>query len=338
MASRIHREVYVRFWREYGTVEVDDRLCLPHDLDIQVSRLKIMKGNHTSQKYRLEDKIARDYPAQIASLKELATGYCADIQTYAQNKFPDKDSFSIKIGDRIYTDKKEAGTALIDMCRRVKQPNIAVTVGEYQGFKMLFSYDLFASRFTVNLKGSISHAVEIGTDPLGNLQRLNNALEGMAGKMETSEQKLENVERQLETAKTEVAKPFPQEAELAEKLKRLMELNTLLNMDEKGSDGISMDDEPEHDGDQEKPDTAEIGDITETVPDVSFSPQINGAVTEKAAGYRKEGILTDNTRGRASLKEKLAGVAARLEQEKAYGQKMAEKTGMQKNQGKEEAL
>jgi len=330
--------VYVRFWREYGTVEVDDRLCLPHDLDIQVSRLKIMKGNHTSQKYRLEDKIARDYPAQIASLKELATGYCADIQTYAQNKFPDKDSFSIKIGDRIYTDKKEAGTALIDMCRRVKQPNIAVTVGEYQGFKMLFSYDLFASRFTVNLKGSISHAVEIGTDPLGNLQRLNNALEGMAGKMEASEQKLENVERQLETAKTEVAKPFPQEAELAEKLKRLMELNTLLNMDEKGSDGISMDDEPEHDGDQEKPDTAEIGDITETVPDVSFSPQINGAVTEKAAGYRKEGILTDNTRGRASLKEKLAGVAARLEQEKAYGQKMAEKTGMQKNQGKEEAL
>lgn len=308
------------------------------DLDIQVSRLKIMKGNHTSQKYRLEDKIARDYPAQIASLKELATGYCADIQTYAQNKFPDKDSFSIKIGDRIYTDKKEAGTALIDMCRRVKQPNIAVTVGEYQGFKMLFSYDLFASRFTVNLKGSISHAVEIGTDPLGNLQRLNNALEGMAGKMEASEQKLENVERQLETAKTEVAKPFPQEAELAEKLKRLMELNTLLNMDEKGSDGISMDDEPEHDGDQEKPDTAEIGDITETVPDVSFSPQINGAVTEKAAGYRKEGILTDNTRGRASLKEKLAGVAARLEQEKAYGQKMAEKTGMQKNQGKEEAL
>ena len=109
-------------------------------------------------------------------------------------------------------------------------------------------------------------------------------------------------------------------------------------MDEKGSDGISMDDEPEHDGDQEKPDTAEIGDITETVPDVSFSPQINGAVTEKAAGYRKEGILTDNTRGRASLKEKLAGVAARLEQEKAYGQKMAENTGMQKNQGKEEAL
>lgn len=308
------------------------------DLDIQVSRLKIMKGNHTSQIYRLEDKIAKDYPAQIASLKEVVAGYRTDIQTYAQNKFPDKDSFSIKIGDRVYTDKKEAGTALIDMCRRVKQPNIAVTVGEYQGFKMVFSYDLFASRFTVNLKGSISHAVEIGTDPLGNLQRLNNALEGMAGKMQATKQKLENVERQLETAKTEVVKSFPQEAELAEKLKRLVELNTLLNMDEKDSDGIGMDDDPEYDGNREEPDTAEIGDITETVPDVPFSPQIIRTVAEKAAGYGKEGILTGNIEGRASLKEKLAGVAARLEREKAYGQKMAEKPGMQKNQGKEEVL
>lgn len=308
------------------------------DLDIQVSRLKIMKGNHTSQIYRLEDKIAKDYPAQIASLKELVAGYRADIQIYAQNKFPDKDSFSIKIGDRIYTDKKEAGTALIDMCRRVKQPNIAVTVGEYQGFKMLYSYDLFASRFTVNLKGSISHAVEIGTDPLGNLQRLNNALEGMTGKMKAAEQKLENVERQLETAKIEVVKPFPQEAELSEKLKRLAELNTLLNMDEKESDGIGMDDDTEYGENQGEPDTAEIGDITETVADVPFSPQINRTVAEKTTAYGKEGILADNTRGRASLKEKLAGVAARLEQEKVYGQKMAEKPGMQQNQGKEEVL
>lgn len=338
MASRIHREVYVRFWREYGTVEVDDRLCLPHDLDIQVSRLKIMKGNHISQIYRLEDKIAKDYPAQIASLKEVVAGYRTDIQTYAQNKFPDKDSFSMKIGDRIYTDKKEAGTALIDICRGIKQPGIAAAIGEYQGFRMLYSYDLFASRFTVNLKGNISHAVEIGTDSLGNLQRLSNALEGMTRKMEEAMQKLENVERQLETAKNEVAKPFPQEVELAEKLKRLVELNTLLNIDEKDSDGIGMDDDTGYDEDQEEPDTVEIGDITEAVPDVPFSPQINGAVAEKVAGYGKEGILTGNTGGRASLKEKLAVVAARLEREKAYGQKVAEKPGMQKNQGKEETL
>ena len=138
----------------------------------------------------------------------------ADIQTYAQNKFPDKDTFSIKIGNRVYTDKKEAGAALIDMCRSAKQPNMAVTIGEYQGFKMSVSYDSFFSKFTVNLKGSISHEVEIGTDPLGNLQRLSNALEGMNKRMEEVAQKLENVEHQLETAKVEVTKPFPQEVEL----------------------------------------------------------------------------------------------------------------------------
>lgn len=128
MASRIHREVYVRFWREYGTVEVDDRLCLPHDLDIQVSRLKLLKANHTSQRYRLEDNIARHYPAQIASLKEKIAGYHTDIQTYIQNKPTDKD-FSMKIGNKVFYDKKEAGTALIDICRNVKQSNMAVTVG-----------------------------------------------------------------------------------------------------------------------------------------------------------------------------------------------------------------
>ena len=177
-------------------------------------------------------------------MKERLAGYRADIQTYAQNKFPDKDTFSIKIGNRVYTDKKEAGAALIDMCRSAKQPNMAVTIGEYQGFKMSVSFDSFFSKFTVNLKGSISHEVEIGTDPLGNLQRLSNALEGMTGKMEMVAQKLENVEHQLETAKVEVTKPFAQEAELAEKLERLTELNALLNMDEKGGDRIDMDDEP----------------------------------------------------------------------------------------------
>ena len=154
------------------------------DLDIQVSKLKLLKANHTSQKYRLEDNIVKHYPVQIASMKERLAGYRADIQTYAQNKFPDKDTFSIKIGNRVYTDKKEAGAALIDMCRSAKQPNMAVTIGEYQGFKMSVSFDSFFSKFTVNLKGSITHEVEIGTDPLGNLQRLSNALEGMTGKME----------------------------------------------------------------------------------------------------------------------------------------------------------
>ena len=303
------------------------------DLDIQVSKLKLLKANHTSQKYRLEDNIVKHYPVQIASMKERLAGYRADIQTYAQNKFPDKDTFSIKIGNRIYTDKKEAGAALIDMCRSAKQPNMAVTIGEYQGFKMSVSFDSFFSKFTVNLKGSISHEVEIGTDPLGNLQRLSNALEGMTGKMETVAQKLENVEHQLETAKVEVTKPFAQEAELAEKLERLTELNALLNMDEKGGDGIDMDDEPENDGEQEEMDTEEMEREAEAVADAPFKPQINRAVSEKVAEHGKERMLSDSTRGRISVKEKLAEM-----RQKAYGQKVSEKPEISKGKGKEESL
>lgn len=303
------------------------------DLDIQVSKLKLLKANHTSQKYRLEDNIVKHYPVQIASMKERLAGYRADIQTYAQNKFPDKDTFSIKIGNRVYTDKKEAGAALIDMCRSAKQPNMAVTIGEYQGFKMSVSYDSFFSKFTVNLKGSISHEVEIGADLLGNLQRLSNALEGMGKRMEEVAQKLENVEHQLETAKVEVTKPFPQEAELAEKLERLTELNALLNMDEKGGDGIAMDDEPENDGEQEEMDTEEMGHDAEAVADAPFKPQINRAVSEKVAEHGKERVLSDSPRGRISVKEKLAEM-----RQKAYGQKMPEKPEISKGKGKEESL
>ena len=219
------------------------------DLDIQVSKLKLLKANHTSQRYRLEDNITKNYPTQIATMKERLEGYRADIQTYQEHKPVDKDSFSMKIGNRIYTDKKEAGAALIDMCRSAKQPNMAVTIGEYQGFRMKVSYDTFFSKFTINFKGQLSHDVEIGADPLGNLQRLSNALEGMAGRMEDVKQKLSNVEHQLETAKIEVKKPFAQEQELAEKLERLTELNALLNMDEKGDNMADLGgDEPERGG------------------------------------------------------------------------------------------
>ena len=124
------------------------------DLDIQVSKLKLLKANHTSQRYRLEDNIAQHYPKQIATMKERLAGYRADIQTYEQNKPIDKDSFSIKIGNRVFADKKEAGTVLIDMCRNAKQPNTAVAIGEFQGFKMSVTFDSFSSKFAIALKGS----------------------------------------------------------------------------------------------------------------------------------------------------------------------------------------
>ena len=308
------------------------------DLDIQVSKLKLLKANHTSQRYRLEDNIAKHYPMQITALKERLEGYRADIQTYAAHKPVDKDAFSMKIGNRTYTDKKEAGAALIDMCRSAKQPNMAVTIGEYQGFKMSVSFDSFFSKFTISLKGSLSYEVEIGADPLGNLQRLSNALEGMTGKMADVEQKLSNVEHQLETAKVEVTKPFVQEQELAEKLERLAELNTLLNMDEKGDNALDMgDDEPEDENGEQSAQTQESepnrAEDIQAVAEEPLKPVASFLMSERIAEHDKERMLADGSGGRVSVKEKLAEM-----KQKIFDQKMPEKPETVKSKGKEESL
>lgn len=213
------------------------------DLDIQVSKLKLMKANHTSQKYRLEDNIAKHYPQQIAVLKERIEGMQADIATAKANLPADKEQFTMKVGNKVYTDKKEAGTALVEMCKEMKSVNTPTVIGEYAGFKMAVSFDSFNHKFVMNVKGQLSHNLEIGSDPLGNITRINNALESMPRQLEEAQTKLTTVEHQLETAKVEVTKPFAQEAELAEKLERLSALNALLNMDEKGDNAIGMDDD-----------------------------------------------------------------------------------------------
>ena len=263
------------------------------DLDIQVSKLKLMKANHTSQKYRLEDNIAKHYPQQIAILKERISGMQADIQT-AKAKLPaDKEQFFMKVGDKAYTDKKEAGAALVEMCKEMKTVNVPATVGEYAGFKMAVSFDSFNHKFVMNLKGQLSHNLEIGSDPLGNIARINHALESMPKQLAEAQTKLENVEHQLETAKAEVQKPFSQEQELAEKLDRLSALNALLNMDEKGNDGIGMEDEPEtSEGDREVADrSAKNIPLAEKLTD-----------TGQNKGGRQ---YTDVPAARVSLKEKL---------------------------------
>ncbi|MBO5033724.1 MAG: helicase SNF2, partial [Lachnospiraceae bacterium] len=223
------------------------------DLDIQVSKLKLMKANHTSQKYRLEDNIAKHYPQQIAVLKERIEGMQADIATANANLPADKEQFTMKVGNKVYTDKKEAGTALVEYVKtmklsefhgsKMKSVNTQAVIGEYAGFKMAVSFDSFNHKFVMNVKGQLSHNLEIGSDPLGNITRINNALESMPRQLEEAQTKLATVEHQLETAKVEVTKPFAQEAELAEKLDRLSALNALLNMDEKGDNAIGMDDD-----------------------------------------------------------------------------------------------
>jgi len=251
------------------------------DLDIQVSKLKLMKANHTSQKYRLEDNITKHYPQQIAIFKERINGFTGDMQKYEQNKPLDKEQFSMTIGGKAYTDKKEAGTAIIAMCKEIKGINASADVGEYLGFKLNVTFDSFNNKFVMNVKGAMSHPMEVGTDPLGNITRINNALEAMPAQLEEAQTKLSNVEHQLETAKAEVNKPFAQEAELSEKLDRLTALNALLNMDEKGNEAIEMDDETEPErklADRPAERTSLKGKLSEMKARVSGTPAGRDAV------------------------------------------------------------
>ena len=213
------------------------------DLDIQVSRLKLMKANHTSQIYRLEDNIAKNYPKQIEVLQERIRGFQTDMETVRKNLPADKDNFSMKVGNRIFTDKKEAGTAILAMCQEMDSLQQTVEIGEYAGMKMKVTFDSFNRKFVMSLKGELSHNFELGSDAFGNITRLHNVLDGMAGELSEAETKLNNVTHQLETAKMEVQKPFPAEEELKEKMERLAELDALLNMDEKGGTPV-LENEP----------------------------------------------------------------------------------------------
>ena len=287
------------------------------DLDIQVSKLKLMKANHTSQKYRLEDNITQHYPHQIAIFKERIEGFTADMEKYAKNKPEDKEQFFMQVGGKPYTDKKEAGTAIIAMCKEIKGINASADVGEYLGFKLNVTFDSFNNKFVMNVKGAMSHPMEVGSDPLGNITRINNVLEAMPTQLEEAQTKLSNVEHQLETAKAEVDKPFPQEAELSEKLERLAELNALLNMDEKGDDAIGMDDDA---AEPEKP-QEDVKSVDKKGDEVADMPAKQSNLGKTAMG----GKLSDRPAERTSLQEKLAAMKARVSGTPA-GRDAADKT------------
>ena len=213
------------------------------DLDVQVSKLKLLKANHTSQIYRLESDIAKNFPVQISALKERIAGMQVDSQVVKSVDLQDNDTFAMTVGNVLYEDKKEAGEALIAACAGLKTVSTGGKVGEYHGFTLSASYNIFSNAFELTVKGKCSYKLEIGKDPVGNMQRIHNTLSSIDRKLTESEQKLETVQQQLATAQEEVKKPFPKEAELNEKMERLSELNALLNMDEKGNETIMADED-----------------------------------------------------------------------------------------------
>ena len=296
------------------------------DLDIQVSKLKLMKANHTSQKYRLEDNIAKNYPQQISALKERIAGMKADIATYNANKPADKDIFTMTVAGKTYDDRKQAGTAIIGICKEMKQANVAVPIGEYLGMKMNVTFDSFFRKFTLNMKGKLSHEVEIGSDPSGNITRIGNAMESMTKQLEDAIAKHANVEQQLETAQIEVEKPFPQEKELNDKLTRLAELNSLLDMDEKVEDAVDLDE------DAPKPEK-ETAEQTETVMPAQEATKEAGHISEDKAEISEKAEEADisetedmgNPATKPETKEERPSLVARLNEKKAVVAAMDQK-------------
>ena len=210
----------------------DERIREKMDLDVDVARLRLMKANHQSQQYRLEDNILRHFPAQIEENKGFLSGFEADMKTLEQHPHP-KDGFAgMEVKGDFLTDKDNAGAALLEAFKDAKglEP---VPIGSYRGFSMSLTVENFGKDFILTLKGKMSHRVELGKDARGNLVRIDNALAQMPERYKTVQGRLENVQAQLATAKAELGKPFPQETELKEKSARLAELNAELNIDDR---------------------------------------------------------------------------------------------------------
>ena len=193
------------------------------DLDIDVARLKVLKADHQSQQYRMEDKLLKYFPAEIEKQTSYIHGFEADIKTVEAHPQIAEGFCGMEIMGKAYTEKADAGEILLAACKDTKSAD-PVPLGSYRGFQMELSFDSFRNEFDVTLKGAVSHRVALGTDARGNITRLDNALAGIPERLERANEQLNNLYNQQEAAKAEVGKPFPQEAELAAKSQRLAEL------------------------------------------------------------------------------------------------------------------
>ena len=201
------------------------------DLDIEVARLKVLKADHQSQQYRMEDKLLKYFPAEIERQTGYIHGFEADIKTVEINPQIADGFCGMDIRGKHYSEKADAGEWILAACKEVKGSE-PVPLGEYRGFQMELSFDSFRHEFDIVLKGAMSHRVALGTDARGNITRLDNTLAGIPDRLEKAKEQLSNLYNQQEATKSELGKPFPQEAELTAKSQRLAELDAALNMED----------------------------------------------------------------------------------------------------------
>ena len=208
----------------------DPRIKERMDLDVDVSRLKLLKADHQSKQYRLEDQLLKTFPEEIEKNKGFIAGLETDMKTLAEHPHPEDGFAGMEVRGDTLTDKENAGAALLDACKEVKGSD-PVSVGSYRGFAMSVSFDAFRQEYMLLLKGEMTHRATLGTDPRGNLTRIDNALAQMLQRLEAVKNQLDNLYQQQAAAKAEVGKPFAQEQELRDKSARLAELDVLLNID-----------------------------------------------------------------------------------------------------------
>ena len=224
------------------------------DLDVDVAKLKVLRADYQSKHFRLEDQLLKYFPAEIEAQQSRNKGFEADIQTVEAHPLPEEGFVGIELAGKHYAEKADAGEALLALCKEIKSTD-GIPIGSYRGFQMELSYNTFEKQFQITLKGEMSHRVSLGTDARGNLTRLDNALAGIPGRLERGREQLENLRNQQAAAQVELTKPFPQEAELAEKSARLAELDAALSMEDSiDRDGGEVSEEV---GDGERPSVLE---------------------------------------------------------------------------------
>ena len=206
------------------------------DLDIEVSKLKLLYQSHLSQRYALEDKLIKKFPTDIKTYEILIDGYENDIQLAKDNTFPVEDGISTMVIEGVaHNDKKAAGSAILELCHAMTSPEKKY-IGTYRGFNMYLSFNSFEKEYNVTLEGALQHSISVGGDIQGNITRLDNLISRLPDRLEACKEKLAETEKQIENAKAEIERPFPKEQELKEKSERLAELNALLDMDHKDNE------------------------------------------------------------------------------------------------------
>lgn len=207
------------------------------ELDTQVAKLKLLKQNYLSEKYALEDKVIKYYPNEIKRLENRIEDMKEDIEVFNNNNTPDNSFEKMNIKGTDFTERKEAGEKIIEICKSMTNPE-PLEIGEYKGFKIILSFDTMDRKFYASMKNNLSYKTELGSDPSGNITRIDNVLNGIETRLSNIENNLEDTKKNYESAKKEIEKPFPQEEELKTKSKRLDELNIKLNLNNKDKEII----------------------------------------------------------------------------------------------------